>query len=86
MAGPAGPEAGVIVKCPSCGSDVMQKSMIPVLAAALDGAVAEGEALAPAEGDAPAQVEGAVSSTHTYLCVACARTQVGLDPAEAFDT
>jgi DNA-directed RNA polymerase subunit RPC12/RpoP len=30
MAGSA-PDAGVVVDCPSCGSSVLQKAMIPVL-------------------------------------------------------
>ena len=40
MAGTGAPEAGEVVTCPRCGREVLQKTMIPVLADAAPGVVA----------------------------------------------
>ena len=64
MAGAAVPEIGVVVACPSCGNEVMQKTMIPIKE--------PGSAEPNADGHAPPVVFGQ-PAPHVYVCVACAK-------------
>jgi hypothetical protein len=71
----AGVDAGVLVTCNGCGTTVLQKSMVPVLVAAVPanrGDVATLEAAVP-DGPLGAEAMG-------YLCLPCARLRIAIPP------